>query len=59
MASKIVGIGLKRGDRLLLETPGGGGFGEPADRDRAAIRRDVALGYVSADAACRDYGDAS
>ncbi len=47
---------LKRGDRVRLETPGGGGYGDPAARDPAAIRRDIALGFVSEEAARRDYG---
>ena len=56
MASKMVGIKLKRGQKVRLETPGGGGYGDPAERDRAAIERDVALGFVSEKAAERDYG---
>jgi N-methylhydantoinase B len=46
MASKMVGIRLARGDRVRLETPGGGGFGDPAGRAAEAIRRDLELGYV-------------
>jgi N-methylhydantoinase B len=56
MASKMVGMKLKRGQKVRLETPGGGGYGDPAERDRAAIERDVALGFVSEEAAERDYG---
>ena len=37
-------------------TPGGGGYGPPEERDRAAIRRDLALGYVTEAASRRDYG---
>ena len=33
--------------RLILELPGGGGFGDPAERDPAAIDNDEAQGYVS------------
>ena len=44
------------GDRLIIEMPGGGGMGAPAERDPAAVRRDVRAGYVSAEAAERDYG---
>ncbi len=54
--SKMVGIKLRRGQRLLLETPGGGGYGPPEERDSEAVRRDVRLGYVSREAARRDYG---
>ncbi len=33
--------------RLILELPGGGGFGDPADRDPAAIENDERQGYVT------------
>jgi N-methylhydantoinase B/oxoprolinase/acetone carboxylase alpha subunit len=36
-------------------TPGSGGFGPVAERDRGAIARDLLDGYVSAEAAERDY----
>ncbi len=49
MISKMVGIKLKRGQRVRLETPGGGGYGDPARRDPAAAARDRALGYVTHD----------
>jgi N-methylhydantoinase B len=58
LASKIVGIKLTRGQRVRLETPGGGGYGEARERDPAAVARDVRLGYVSADLADKDYGTA-
>ena len=32
LASKITGIKLAQGDRVKLETPGGGGYGDPAER---------------------------
>jgi N-methylhydantoinase B len=44
------------GDRVTLLTAGGGGHGDPRDRDPAAVRRDVADGYVSARAAREVYG---
>jgi N-methylhydantoinase B len=56
MASKWVGIKLNRGERVHLETPGGGGYGPPGERPAAAIARDIANGYVTAAAAERDYG---
>jgi len=58
LASKIVGIKLARGQRVRLETPGGGGYGAASGRDPIAIARDVRLGYVSADLADKDYGTA-
>ena len=56
LGSKATGIRLQRGQRLRLETPGGGGYGPPAEREPTAIERDLRLGYISSDAAARDYG---
>jgi N-methylhydantoinase B len=56
MISKMTGIKLKRGERVRLETPGGGGYGDPADRDPEAIARDVRHGYISLEAAQKIYG---
>ena len=39
------------GDRLVVNTPGGGGLGEPSERDPAAIARDIEAGLVSKSAA--------
>jgi N-methylhydantoinase B len=50
---------LEAGDRVLLFTAGGGGFGDPAARDDDAITRDVMQGYVSSDVAKRVYGRAT
>jgi len=47
---------LAKGDRLLVETAGGGGYGEPHRRAREALRADVANGKVSAEAAREIYG---
>jgi N-methylhydantoinase B len=47
MVSKMLGIQLKKGERVRLETPGGGGWGPAAGRDAVAREHDVALGYVS------------
>ncbi len=45
------------GQRVRLETPGGGGFGDPpTERDPARVARDVRLGYVSASQARELYG---
>jgi N-methylhydantoinase B len=45
------------GERFLLQSAGGGGYGDPGARDRAALARDVAEGYVSQDAARKDYSN--
>jgi N-methylhydantoinase B len=44
------------GSVIEMITPGSGGFGPPAERDRAAIGRDLRDGYVSTASAERDYG---
>ncbi len=48
--------GLKAGQRFLLECAGGGGYGEPAERDALALGIDVDEGRVSANAAKSLYG---
>ncbi len=47
MASKVTDVKLRAGRRVRLETPGGGGWGDPAERDPDAAARDVRLGYVT------------
>jgi N-methylhydantoinase B len=47
---------MKAGDRFLLQTAGGGGYGDPLERDREAVLQDVAENYVSQDAAAKLYG---
>ena len=42
--------------RLILELPGGGGFGDPAERSPEAVRVDIENGYVSAEQAKASYG---
>ena len=48
-------IRIAAGQRVRLETPGGGGFGDPLTRDPLRVARDVNLGYVTRAAARRDY----
>jgi len=47
---------LEPGDVVVVETGGGGGYGPPAERARAEIERDLEYGYITAEAARRDYG---
>lgn len=56
MASKIADVKIKRGQRVRLQSPGGGGWGSPLTRDPARVARDVRLGYVSPEAARLNYG---
>ena len=43
------------GDRLIINTPGGGGFGPAPERDRQRVRRDLTNGIISHHAAVGDY----
>ncbi len=55
MVSKLHDAKLKKGERIRLETPGGGGYGPPAERRQESIAEDLRLGYVSEEGAARDY----
>ena len=47
---------VKRGETLIFETPGGGGYGVPAEREAEALEKDIANGVVSRSAAKKNYG---
>jgi N-methylhydantoinase B len=49
-------VDLAHEEVVHLNPPGGGGFGDPFERDPERVRRDVVAGYVSPEAARRDYG---
>ncbi len=53
--SKIVTV-LRKSDRVVIETAGGGGYGDPLTRDRGLVAADVADGKVSRAAARELYG---
>ena len=55
LGAKSEGIKVKQGDMLYFNTWGGGGWGDPYDRDPELVRADVAKSLVSADGA-RRYG---
>jgi len=44
------------GRKVMLALPGGAGYGDPLLRDEASVKRDLLLGYISAETARRDYG---
>ncbi|MBE0553112.1 MAG: hydantoinase B/oxoprolinase family protein, partial [Rhodobacteraceae bacterium] len=54
--SKAQDIALEPGDRVRVRTPGGGGYGDPAQRDPALVAEDVRLGRYSAEEARRLFG---
>ena len=44
------------GERILLELPGGGGLGNPQNREIQKIEEDLEAGYISREGAKKDYG---
>ena len=55
-ASKFTRIKLKEGDEVKIQSPGGGGYGPPAERPPEAIEEDIRQGFVSPEAARQLYG---
>ena len=55
LGSKDV-LDLREGDLLSFRLAGAGGYGDPRERDRESVRRDVADGLVSPEAARTIYG---
>ena len=53
---KSPGVELNEGDRVIVTAGGGGGYGDPLERDSEAVRQDVIDGYVSIEHARLDYG---
>ena len=53
---KLDVLGMKRGDVLELGSSGGGGYGDPCERDPERVREDVLFGFVSRDQAANAYG---
>jgi N-methylhydantoinase B len=53
---KIHELHVRRGDTITIGLPGGGGYGDPMQRDPADVVADVRRGFVSRAAAARDYG---
>ena len=47
---------LRAGDVLAYSFQGGGGYGDPLERDPAAVAADVEAGFVSVESARRQYG---
>jgi N-methylhydantoinase B len=47
---------VRAGETIRIRTTGGGGWGDPLNRDVAAVVRDVEWGKVSPDGARTDYG---
>ena len=54
--SKGEGYPMRAGDWVQVRTPGGGGYGDPAERDPALVERDVRRGYFTPEQVTREYG---
>ena len=54
-ATASMRVDMRAGERFLLQSAGGGGYGDPKMRDPAALARDLAEGYVTAEGAKIDY----
>jgi N-methylhydantoinase B/oxoprolinase/acetone carboxylase alpha subunit len=54
--SKFTRVTVTEGDRILLRSAGGGGFGDPRQRPRELVAEDVRQGFVSPEAARTLYG---
>lgn len=53
---KVAALQLGKGDLIRLKTGGGGGYGNPFDRDPKRVLEDVIDGYITVEQAERDYG---
>ncbi len=47
---------ISKGERLIVEMPGGGGYGNPKSRDPASVAADARAGFIDCAAAESDYG---
>ncbi len=56
LPGKVSGFPLEPGDIVMMESSGGGGFGDPLDREPSMVIADVAEGYVTREAAETTYG---
>jgi N-methylhydantoinase B len=54
--AKIFNVRLNRGDAYMMQSGGGGGFGDPMERDPDLVAEDVREGYVSPGVAQSTYG---
>jgi N-methylhydantoinase B len=56
LPSKTPPTTVQSGDRILVQSAGGGGYGAPAERDPERVRADSLDGYITREAAAQDYG---
>ena len=56
LESKVDNVKVAPGDRIVFRTAGGGGWGDPLERDPVRVRADVRRKLMSRQAAEREYG---
>ena len=56
LESKVDNVKVAPGDRIVFRTAGGGGWGDPLERDPARVQADVRRKLMSSQAAKREYG---
>ena len=54
--NRITNFTLKKNDIVSIRSGGGGGWGNPRDRDHALVKRDILNGYITAEQAQKVYG---
>jgi N-methylhydantoinase B len=55
-ATMATGVPVRKGELIRIVTGHGGGYGDPKQRERAAIARDLRDGYITAQQAREDFG---
>ncbi|MGE0151607.1 MAG: hydantoinase B/oxoprolinase family protein [Reyranellaceae bacterium] len=53
---KVTGHPMGKGEVLVMQSSGGGGYGDPLERDPQKVRADLLAGYISGDRANNGYG---
>ena len=56
LGTRDTNVRIARGDVIVCEAAGGGGYGDPRERERALIDRDLEYGYITKDAVRSRYG---
>ncbi|QLD85198.1 hydantoinase B/oxoprolinase family protein [Natronomonas halophila] len=56
LPSKVENVAVQAGDKLVFSTAGGGGLGDPLERETETVATEVRRGLISAEAARDEYG---
>lgn len=55
LPGKFSRVPVRPGETVTILTAGGGGYGDPSERARPAVERDLAMGYISKEKALAEY----